>query len=79
MRNADLLTLGDRVRVARKMKGWSQEELASRASLDRSYVGGIERGERNITITTLMSVCHALECDASDLLLGMPTHTLRDA
>lgn len=72
MRDSDLLILGDRIRVARKVKGWSQEELAERAALDRSYVGGVERGERNITISTLMALCRALECEAQDVVQDLP-------
>ena len=77
MRDNDLLILGDRVRVARRIKGWSQEELAERASLDRSYIGGVERGERNITISTLMSLCRALECEAQDVVQGLPLQNVQ--
>ena len=47
---------GDRVRELRKEAGFTQEELADAAELDRSYVGSIERGERNLSIE---NVCKA--------------------
>ena len=67
-----LTTLGDRVRRKRQAKGWSQEELADRAKLDRSYIGGIERGERNITILTLCQISQALGTDLAELGRGLP-------
>ncbi len=45
-----LVALGNAVRRLRKKKGISQEELALIAALDRSYVGGVERGEHNLTV-----------------------------
>lgn len=41
------------------------------ASTDRSYVGGVERGERNITFLTLCRLCDALKCDVAALTAGM--------
>jgi len=67
-----LSELGNRIREARKLLGWSQEELALRADLDRSYVGGIERGSRNITISTLCQVARALNQDLGKLTKGLP-------
>ena len=67
-----LSELGNRIREARKLLGWSQEELALRADLDRSYVGGIERGSRNITISTLCQVAKALDQDLGKLTKGLP-------
>lgn len=67
-----LLILGARIRSARKLKDWSQEALAHESGLDRSYVGGIERGERNITFTILCKICVALETDIASLTKGLP-------
>jgi transcriptional regulator with XRE-family HTH domain len=50
----------------------SQEELAHRADLDRSYLGGIERGERNITFTALCQVAKALKKDVAAFTAGLP-------
>ncbi len=75
MQSADLKTLGRRIRERRKSLGWSQEELASRADVDRSYVGGVERGERNITFTLLCQLCAALGCKIADLAANLPGAT----
>lgn len=59
---------GDKMQKVRKSMGISQEELASRLSMHRTYVGMIERGERNPTIRTLYKVAKALKVKSSDLL-----------
>ena len=64
--------LGNRIRAKRKELGWTQEELADKARLDRSYVGGIERGERNITFTVLCDIARALNCDVASLTAQLP-------
>ncbi len=56
------------VRRRRLSKGWSQEELAARCGLHRTYVGAIERSERNITLETLERLADALDCRAESLL-----------
>ncbi|MEK3992768.1 MULTISPECIES: helix-turn-helix domain-containing protein [Robertmurraya] len=48
-----LLTVGSRIRAIRKQKGLTQEQLAELAGLQDSYIGGVERGERNISMETL--------------------------
>jgi len=55
-----LRKLGHNIRTARRARGMSQESLALAAELDRSYVGGIERGERNVTIMNLKKIADAL-------------------
>lgn len=72
METEDLGTLGIRIRERRKTLGLTQEELASKADIDRSYIGGVERGERNVTFTTLCTICIALECDVATLTRGLP-------
>ena len=64
-----LTSLGDAIRLTRSEKGLSQEALAVDAELDRSYVGGIERGEHNVTIINLNKVAKALGLPISALLL----------
>lgn len=64
--------LGRRIRRRRKEVGWSQEELALLAEIDRSYVGGIERGDRNVSFTILCRLCLALRCDVAALTVGLP-------
>jgi transcriptional regulator with XRE-family HTH domain len=66
------MTLGNRIRERRKILNLTQEELAAKADIDRSYIGGVERGERNVTFTMLCNICVALECDVAALTNGLP-------
>lgn len=72
MENGDLQTLGSRIRERRKALDLTQEELASIAEIDRSYIGGVERGERNVTFTMLGNICVALQCDVASLTKDLP-------
>ena len=67
-----LEVLGSRIRAKRKSLGWSQEDLADYAGIDRSYIGGVERGERNLTFRVLCQICTALECDVATLTNNLP-------
>lgn len=60
MRDPKLLAFGQRVRELRKEKGYSQEQFADLAGLDRSYMGHIERGEKNITLLKIYQISFAL-------------------
>ena len=60
--------LGQRIRQFRQMKGLSQEELAYRAGIHRTYLGGIERGERNPSLKNLAAIARALDVKLADLL-----------
>lgn len=51
---------GDRVRELRKQKGLSQEALGLACDLDRTYIGGVERGERNISLINIQKIADAL-------------------
>jgi transcriptional regulator with XRE-family HTH domain len=62
-----LVALGAEIRRARAGIGLSQEALAVDAGLDRSYMGGIERGEHNITITNIAKIAGALQVKPSVL------------
>lgn len=68
----ELQTLGNRIRGRRKTLNLTQEELAAKADIDRSYIGGVERGERNVTFTMLCKICAALECDVAAITYGLP-------
>lgn len=59
---------GNKVRSVRKERGWSQEELADACELDRTYIGGIERGERNVSIMNIAKIAQALGVKASSLI-----------
>ena len=66
--NEVLVDLGVAIRAARTELGLSQEVLAVDAELDRSYVGGIERGEHNMTLLNLQKIAKALGTKPSKLL-----------
>ncbi len=59
---------GARLRSLRKHKGWSQETLAERAELHPTYVSGIERGARNVSLVNLARLAEALEVTLAELL-----------
>jgi transcriptional regulator with XRE-family HTH domain len=62
-----LQRIGDNVRAIRKLKGLSQEELSYRADLHRTYIGMIERAEKNITVTNVEKIAKALGVEIADL------------
>ena len=66
--NPSLVKLGAVIRAKRQAQGLSQEALADKANIDRSYMGGIERGEHNIAIINLLKIADALGMKASLLL-----------
>lgn len=63
-----MVAFGKRVREVRKAKGISQERLAEMAGIDRSYMGNIERGEKNITLKKAYEICDALEVSIKELI-----------
>ena len=62
--------MADKLRQLRHERGWTQEELAHRAGLDRNYVGMLERCENAATVDTLERLAGALGIDALELLRG---------
>jgi len=68
----DLILLGRNIRNLRKTKRFTQEKLALQAGIDRSYLGGIERGERNLSLLTLSTIARALSCNIAKLTKGIP-------
>lgn len=65
MKNEILIQFGEKVRELRKEKGLSQEELAFKADLHRTYIGMIERAEKNITLLNIERLAKALEVNPS--------------
>ena len=63
-----LIRFGERVREIRKEKGLSQEELAHKADLHRTYIGMIERAEKNITLLNIEKIANALQVNIKELL-----------
>jgi transcriptional regulator with XRE-family HTH domain len=62
-----LIKLGRRIRELRVKKGWSQEEFAANCNLHRSHMGEIERGNANITLSTLLEISVKLQVTVSAL------------
>ncbi len=63
--------LGDRIRRLRSRKGWSQEQFAAISGLHRTYVGAVERGEKNLTISSLHTLAKALDTSIAQLFRGI--------
>jgi len=58
---------GNRVRKLRKDKGWSQEVFADECGLHRTYIGAIERGERNVSLNNIHAIAKALGISVKEL------------
>lgn len=59
---------GEKLKEYRKLKGLSQEQLAEKANLHRTYIGMIERAEKNITLLNIEKIANALEVKITDLI-----------
>lgn len=62
-----LIKFGERVRDLRKEQGLSQEQLANIADVHRTYIGMIERAEKNITLVNICKIADALKIDIKEL------------
>ena len=71
--------LGRAILRARRRQRISQEELAARAGMDRTYVGGIERGEENPSLEKILLLAEALEMRASQLVLDAEQERVGDS
>ncbi|RUO58671.1 helix-turn-helix domain-containing protein [Pseudidiomarina marina] len=68
MKNFSILqTFGSNIRSLRRAQNMSQEDLADRSGLDRSYLGSVERGERNISLINILKIANALGISAKEL------------
>lgn len=68
-----LAKIGQKIRDIRAAKGFSQESFAHEIELDRTYVGGIERGERNIAAINLIRIAKALNVEVGELFPPIKT------
>ncbi|MFN3152911.1 helix-turn-helix domain-containing protein [Bremerella sp.] len=69
---ADILVrFGKRVRELRTERGYSQEAFADACELDRTYVGGIERGERNLALRNIERIAETLGISLAELMEGL--------
>jgi transcriptional regulator with XRE-family HTH domain len=73
MRRADGIVerFGKRVQSLRKERGLSQEAFAAACGLDRTYISGIERGRRNLSLRNIEVIAKALRVTISQLLAGL--------
>lgn len=62
-----LIKIGNRIRELRKAKGFSQEGFAYEIGLDRTYMGSVERGERNIAAINLIRIAKALKVEVGEI------------
>jgi transcriptional regulator with XRE-family HTH domain len=62
---------GENLRALRLQSGMSQEDLALESGLDRSYVGGVERGERNISLLNIVKLAGSLRTTPAELMKGI--------
>ncbi|AST29039.1 helix-turn-helix domain-containing protein [Ralstonia pseudosolanacearum] len=70
-RSPFLTAFGQTVRRYRKEKGFSQEAFADVCGIDRSYMGGVERGERNIALVNVEKIIRALGMQPSEFFTGL--------
>ena len=67
-----LRRLGAKIRQFRVAAGWSQEEFAFQTELHRNYIGGVERGERNVSALNLIRMANALNVSIGQFLINTP-------
>lgn len=70
-----LIAFGSAIRELRSERGFSQESFADHCSLDRTYIGGVERGERNISLLNVYRIASALKLDVSVLFHNIEVNT----
>ncbi len=71
MNDSLLERFGQRVREKRMALGLSQEDFAATCSLDRTYISGIERGKRNVSLRNIQAIADALGTSIADLMAGV--------
>ncbi len=75
--NADLLrAVGDRVRSLRRKRGWTQEDLAAKAEIDRTFVADVERGKRNLTLVYIGVLATAFDLTLAQFFSGVSARRL---
>ena len=67
----ELIQFGANVRSLREAHDWTQDRLAEKADLDQTYISGIERGERNLTILSVSKLAKALKTSSAKLCEGI--------
>lgn len=74
---AFLRDLGDRIRARRVARGMTQAQLAESCALHRTFIGSVERGERNISVLNLKTMARALRVSLAELFDGLPVRRAR--
>ena len=72
-KHPSLLKLGMRIRELRKSQGFSQENFAAEVGLDRTYMGSLERGERNVAALNLIRIAKCLKIEVGELFPAIKT------
>ncbi len=67
-KTSELIALGKQIKELRLARGLSQDALAAASGLERSYIGGIERGENNVSLIKLKHVAEALDITVAELI-----------
>jgi transcriptional regulator with XRE-family HTH domain len=70
-KNDYLLSIGIEIRSIRASQGFNQQEFARCVGLDKSYIGGVERGERNLSALNLIKIAKALQVPVSEFFKGI--------
>lgn len=68
VKHQNLVKLGEKIRTLRTSKGYSQEEIADASGMGHTYMGRVERGEKNISIQNLIQIAFALNVEAGILV-----------
>ena len=68
---AHAVEFGARIRARRTKLGWSQETLAEHAGMHFTYVGSVERGQRNVSLKNILRLAEALDTDPGELIQGI--------
>lgn len=71
MKHQQLIQFGTNIRSLRETKNISQEKLAELAGMHRTYLGGIERGERNLSLLNMLKLSKALDVPLTELVKGL--------
>jgi transcriptional regulator with XRE-family HTH domain len=67
----ELVNFGVRIRALRQSRGLSQEAFAAHCGLDRTYISGIERGVRNVSLINIHALAKALDVSVAELMQGL--------
>lgn len=78
MEREQLQTIGANIRYARRQQGHSQASFAKHVGMDRSYIGAIERGERNFAILNAVQIAKALDIMVGQLFKGVDACQVND-